>query len=141
MRLLGYEFNGIMNGFNIPDAELISHLIDEKILRIKKKTEFYELPLLMVVSKKRKEIIPNETKWAPSRKGREKLAGKEYSLRSSEDLSELPDGFRHARQEIIEEFEALIPALNGYNVSKYMRSVKVQFPFDGSVCSFCTEES
>ena len=41
----------------------------------------------MVVSKKRREIIPNETKWAPSRKGREKLAGKEYSLRSSEDLA------------------------------------------------------
>jgi len=87
----------------------------------------------MVVSKKRREIIPNETKWAPSRAGREKLAGKEYSLCSSEDFSELPDGFRHARQEIIEEFESLIPALNGYNVSKYMRSVKVKFPFDGSI--------
>lgn len=87
----------------------------------------------MVVSKKRREIIPNETKWAPSRKSREKLAGKEYSIRSEEDHSELPDGFRHAGQEIIEEFEALIPDLNGYNVSKYMRSVRVQFPFDGSV--------
>jgi len=89
--------------------------------------------VLMVVSKKRREIIPNETKWAPSRKSREKLAGKEYSIRSEEDQSELPDGFRHAGQEIIEEFEALIPDLNGYNVSKYMRSVRVQFPFDGSV--------
>ena len=29
--------------------------------------------------------------------------------------------------------EALIPALNGFNVSKYMRSVRVKFPFDGSV--------
>ena len=87
----------------------------------------------MVVSKNRRKIIANETKWAPSRKGREKLAGKEYSLRSIEDLSELPDGFRHASQEILAEFEALIPALNGYNVAKYMRSVKVQFPFDGSV--------
>ena len=87
----------------------------------------------MVVSKNRRKIIPNETKWAPSRKGREKLAGKEYSIRSSEDLSELPNGFRHASQEIIEQFESLIPDLNGYNVSKYMRSVKVKFPFDGSV--------
>ena len=87
----------------------------------------------MVVRKKQREIIPNETKWPPSRKGREKLAGKEYSIRSSEDHCELPDGFRHASQEIIEEFEALIPALNGYNVSKYMRSVRVKFPFDGSV--------
>ena len=87
----------------------------------------------MVVSKKRREIIPNETKWAPSRKGREKLAGKEYSIRSQEDQSELPDGFRHASQEIVDEIASLIPALNEYNVSKYMRSVKVQFPFDGTV--------
>ena len=87
----------------------------------------------MVVRKKRREIIPNETKWAPSRKGREKLAGKEYSIRSQEDQSELPDGFQHASQEIVDEIASLIPALNEYNVSKYMRSVKVRFPFDGSV--------
>ena len=87
----------------------------------------------MVVSKKRREIVPNETKWAPSRKGREKLAGKEYSICSEEDQPELPDGFRHASQEIVEEIESLIPVLNEYNVSKYMRPVKVQFPFDGSV--------
>lgn len=87
----------------------------------------------MVVRKKRRKIIPNETRWAPSRKSREKLAGKEYSILDGESLENLPAGFRHACSEIVEEFESLIPALNEYDVSKYMRSVKVQFPFDGSV--------
>ena len=87
----------------------------------------------MVVSKKRKGIIPNETKWPPSRKARELFDGKEYSMRPSANLSTLPSGFCRPSQDVIEEFESLIPNLNGFDASKYMRSVKVQFEFDGSV--------
>ena len=87
----------------------------------------------MVVSKKRKGIIPNETKWPPSRKAREVFDGKEYSMRPSANLSTLSSGFRRPSQDVIEEFESLIPNLNNFDSSKYMRSVKAQFEFDGSV--------
>jgi hypothetical protein len=54
-------------------------------------------------------------------------------MRPSANLSTLPPGFCRPSQDVIEEFESLIPNLNNFDSSKYMRSVKVQFEFDGSV--------
>ena len=83
----------------------------------------------MVIKKTRSEIIPNVTVSGPSRKGVGKLIAKTYSMRSSDRLSPLPMGFRHASKEIVHEFKSLLPELNAFDVSNYERFEKVEFDY------------
>jgi hypothetical protein len=82
---------------------------------------------------KRNGIVPNETKWPPSRKAKQCLIGKNYSISGEEESVTLPVGFQRPEDEIVELVESLIPELNNYNISKCMRTVKLQFDCDGSI--------
>ena len=82
---------------------------------------------------KRNGIVPNETKWPPSRKAKQCLIGKNYSICEEEEMVTLPAGFQRPEDEIVEIVESLIPELNNCNISKCMRTVKLQFDCDGSI--------
>ena len=83
-------------------------------------------------SKKKVNIVPNETMWPPSKKARSKLQGKKYSLLEDSNEFQLPEGFRFVSNNIQEHFKPIISDLNEYNVAKYMRTVKVRFEQDGA---------
>jgi len=82
---------------------------------------------------KRNNIIPNETMWCTSRKAKDFLSGKEFTLCSTDEQVTLPSGFRRSYGGILNSVESLIPELNKFDFAKFERTVILRFECDGAI--------